>query len=186
LKADPGSVLAVTVENDMLDLSLKTFKFDRIRNQEDDQSKDDYLQIKQRWRQLIDEEQGRTGGKITRERKQELLNQVLSNTVMLDPKEWTWFGKPGSDDYLIPASAAKEDLENAYVKVGTETIKVSSINDFQRKRIIKKIKDNGQVPTEQLIAEMWVFGKKSKIDNQFEWDKYNFEKGNTSTSSSMK
>jgi hypothetical protein len=183
LKADPGSVLAVTVENDMLDLSLKTFKFDRIRNQDDDQAKDDYLQIKQRWKQLVDEEQGRTGGKITRERKQELLNQVLSNTVMLDPKEWTWFGKPGSDDYLIPASAAKEDLENAYVKVGTETIKVSSINDFQRKRIIKKIKDNGQVPTEQLIAQMWVFGGKSKIDNQFEWDKYNLEKGNTSTSS---
>ena len=81
------------------------------------------------------------------------------------------------------ASAAKEDLENAYVKVGTETIKVSSINDFQRKRIIKKIKDNGQVPTEQLIAQMRVFGGKSKIDDQFEWDKYNLEKGNTSTSS---
>ena len=183
LKADPGSVLAVTVENDMLDLSLKTFKFDRIRKQEDEQAEDDYLQIKQRWKDLIDEEQTRTKGKLTRERKQELLNQVLGNTVMLDPKEWTWFGKPGSDDYLIPASAAKEDLENAYVKVGTETIKVSSINDFQRKRIIKKIKDNGQVPTEQLIAQMWVFGGKSKIDDQFEWDKYNLEKGNTSTSS---
>ena len=95
LKADPGSVLAVTVENDMLDLSLKTFKFDRIRKQEDEQAEDDYLQIKQRWKDLIDEEQTRTKGKLTRERKQELLNQVLGNTVMLDPKEWTWFGKPG-------------------------------------------------------------------------------------------
>ena len=74
MKADPGSVLAVTVDNDMLDLTLKTFKFDRIRNKDDDQAKDDYLQIKGRWKELIDEEQGRTGGKITRERKQELLN----------------------------------------------------------------------------------------------------------------
>ena len=181
-----GEVLAVTVENDMLDLSLKTFKFDRIRNQEDDQSKDDYLQIKQRWKELIDEEQTRTKSKLTRERKQELLNQVLGNTVMLDPKEWTWFGKPGGDDYLIPVSAAKEDLENAYVKIGGVKVMYHDINEFQRKTIIKKLKDKGEVPTAQRVAQIWLATGRSKIDNQYDWDKYNLEQEQLSSTSSLK
>ena len=170
----------------MLDLSLKTFKFDRIRNQEDDQSKDDYLQIKQRWKELIDEEQTRTKGKLTRERKQELLNQVLGNTVMLDPKEWTWFGKPGGDDYLIPVSAAKEDLENAYVKIGGVKVMYHDINEFQRKIIVKKLRDKGEVPTAQRVAQIWVATGRSKIDNKYDWDKYNLEQEQLSSTSSLK
>ena len=185
LKADPGSVLAVTVDNDMLDLSLKTFKFDRIRKQENDQAKDDYLQIKGRWKQLIDEEQTRTGGKITRERKRELLHQVLSNTVMYDPGHGSWPWQPHGDDYSIPVSAVVEDAERAYVWVRGEKVMYSAINQFQRERIIAEIEAQGEVPTERRIADMWVYGGKSKIDNEDDWEKYeeNLEKEKTSTSS---
>jgi len=180
LKADPGSVLAVTVEEDMLDLSLKTFKFDRIRNQEDEQAEDDYLQIKQRWKQLIDEEQTRTGGKITRERKQTLLNQVLGNTVMVRG------GVPGDwGDYSIPVSAAKEDLERAYVKIGGVTVMHSDINQFLRQKIVAEIIAAGEVPTARRVAQIWLAKGRLKIDNDNDWKKYNSEQEQLSSTSSL-
>ena len=175
LKADPGSVLAVTVDNDMLDLTLNKFDFGFIKDGKFDDN--DYLEIKGRWKDLIDEEQTRTGGKISRERKQELLNGILTNTVIYD------YGVLKGDHRWPSAIINKDQMENTYVKVGGETIWLKTIPAFQREKIIKKIRDKGLKVTEQLIADMWVFGGKSKIDNQFEWDKYNLEKGNSSTSS---
>ena len=137
----------------------------------------DYLEIKGRWKQLIDEEQTRTKGKLTRERKQELLNGILTNTVIYD------YGVLKGDHRWPSAIINKDQLKNTYVKVGGETIWLKTIPAFQREKIIEKIRDKGLQVTEQLIADMWVFGGKSKIDNQFEWDKYNLEKGNSSTSS---
>ena len=179
LKSD-GEVLAVTIENEMLDLSLKTFKFDRIRNKDDDRAKDDYLQIKQRWRQLIDEEQGRTKSKLTRERKQELLNQVLGNTVMVRG------GVPGDwGDYSIPVSAATEDLERAYVKIGGVTVRYYEINQFLREKIVAEIRANGEVPTAQRVAEIWLAKGRLKIDNDEDWRKYNLEQKNLSSTSPL-
>jgi len=175
LKADPGSVLAVTIDNDMLDLTLNKFDFGFIKDGKFDDN--DYLEIKGRWKQLIDEEQTRTKGKISRERKQELLNQILTNTVIYD------YGVLRGDHRWPSAIINKNQMENTYVKVGGETIWLKTIPAFQREKIIKKIRAKGLPVTEQLIADMWVFGGKSKIDNQFEWDKYNLEKGNSSTSS---
>ena len=175
LKADPGSVLAVTIDNDMLDLTLNKFDFGFIKDGKFDDN--DYLEIKGRWKQLIDEEQTRTKGKITRERKQELLNGILTNTVIYD------YGVLQHDHRWPVAIINKDQWKDTYVKVGGETIWLKTIPDFQREKIIKKIRDKGLQVTEQLIADMWVFGGKSKISNDFDWEKYNLEKGNTSTSS---
>ena len=175
LKADPGSVLAVTIDNDMLDLTLNKFDFGFIKDGKFDDN--DYLEIKGRWKQLIDEEQTRTKGKLTRERKQELLNGILTNTVIYD------YGVLKGDHRWPSAIINKDQLKNTYVKVGGETIWLKDIPAFQREKIIKKIRAKGLQVTEQLIADMWVFGGKSKISNDFDWEKYNLEKGNTSTSS---
>ena len=170
-----GTVLAVTVENDMLDLTLKNFNMGYIKDETFDDG--DYLQIKGKWKQLIDEEQTNTGSKLTRQRKQELLNGILTNTVIYD------YGVLQHDHRWPSAIINKDQMENTYVKVGGETIWLKTIPAFQREKIIKKIRAKGLQVTEQLIADMWVFGGKSKINNQYDWDKYNLEKGNTSTSS---
>jgi hypothetical protein len=177
LKSD-GAVLAVTIDNDMLDLSLKNFNMGYIKDATFDD--DDYLQIKGKWKQLIDDEQTSTGSKLTRQRKQELLNQVLSNTVVYD------YGAFKGDHRWPVAIIDQDQMKNTYVKVGGKTIWLRDIPDFQRERIIKKIRANGQQVTEQLIADMWVFGGKSKINNQYDWDKYNSEQEKSSSTAALK
>ena len=168
-------VLAVTIDNDMLDLTLKEHDLQFIKNGRFD--KDDYLQLKGAWKKLIDEEQIRTDGKISRERKQELLDQVLTNTVVYD------YGAFQGDHKWPIAIVDKKQQKNTYVKVGGRTIWLKDINDFQRERIIEKILDEGRQVTEQLIAEMWVFGGRSKINNEEDWRKYNLGKELSLTSS---
>lgn len=188
-KLNETKVIEATINADMLDLTLKEHNLDHLRPEHHGNNKklakkraDDYLQISQRWEFLIDEEQTNTNKKLTRKRKKEILEGILKNRVMLDPKGWTWFGKPGGDDFSIPAAAAKDET-HTYVSVGTETVWLYEINDFQRKVMIAEILARGKVPTEKLIAEMWVFGGKSKIDNKDDWDRYNEEKEISFTSS---
>ena len=168
-------VLAVTIDNDMLDLTLKEHDLQFIKNGRFD--KDDYLQLKGAWKKLIDEEQRRTDGKISRETKQKLLDQVLTNTVVYD------YGAFQGDHKWPIAIVDKKQQKNTYVKVGGRTIWLKDINDFQRERIIEKILDEGRQVTEQLIAEMWVFGGRSKINNEEDWRKYNLGKELSLTSS---
>lgn len=168
-------VLDVSIETDMLDLTLKEYDLQFIKNGKFD--KDDYLQISQTWRKLIDEEQRNTNKKLTRERKKQILEGILTNTVVYD------FGVLQGDHEWPIAIVDKKQQKDTYVKVGGRTIWLYEINDFQREKMIEKIKDNGQQVTEQLIAEMWVFGGRSKIDNEEDWRKYNLEKELSSTSS---
>ena len=111
---------------------------------------------------MIDEEQTKIGGKtISRERKIELLEQLLTDTVSTGEKKdkflWIW----GGTDVKQPRSTFTLDpKDDAYVKVGNEEIMLGSINPYMRGKLTQWLESKGIEASAQNIANYWVlFGK---------------------------
>ena len=169
LKTD-GDVDAVSTDQVMLKNELQKAGFSNLyATGRSDEEQTDYIQIHDAWRNSIAEEERKTGNKVGRDRKRELLNEILNDRVILDPKEWTWAWNMGGDDKSVPSALIDSDqFDNIYVKVSGQTIWMSSIPKYQEERIIEILLDEGEPVTQQSIAEMWVRHGKPKARNKEE------------------
>ena len=56
---------------------------------------------------------------------------------------------------------------------------LTSINSYMRKKITKKLEDNGVLPTAQAIANYWVLAGKPTVDNDYDYKIWNNNKMNS-------
>lgn len=95
-------------------------------------------------------EQGNLQGK--RKATQEELQQIIDRTLMDKVYVDSW----GFDPQKPLAVVNQDDQGNAYVKVGSEDIKLASIPATQRALIVSKLQARNIPVTEQTVAELWV------------------------------
>ena len=159
-------IIAATVDSDMFDASLIRFGYTDIVNKvtDDPKAKDqynfrfDYKQIKDAWKNRIDEVQTRTDKKLTRDEKQKLLDEILADGVIT--KRWGFIKK---SDITIPTVALEADqFKDAFVFVGSERIYVKRIPDDVRQYFIAGYEAAGIPYTEQMIADEYVLHGKKK------------------------
>lgn len=95
------------------------------------------------------------GGKdLTADEKQSIVDRVVMDKVYVD----SW----GPDSQKPVALLEADEQQNAYVRVGGKSYKVSSVPALDRRQIIGALKATGQVPTEQAIVEMYLTAQKQK------------------------
>ncbi len=172
-----GDVESVSVDSTMYKNELKLAGFERLykKNATEDED-DDYIQIEDEWKKQIAEEERSTGKKVGVSRRRELLQDILNNKVILDPKSYSAPWNMGGDDYELPISAIDQDeLDDIYVNVGGKSIWFKSIPKYQNEEIIRVLLDNGIKPTKQNIATFWVRAGKPKAQNKFDMDVYSTE-----------
>ena len=169
-----GQPLESGTDNIMLKNELKKAGFAELyRTDADDTLKDDYIQIQDAWRNSIAEEERKTGNKVGRERKRELLVEILNDKVILDPKEWTWAWNMGGDDFALPLASIDEDqFDDIYVKANGKTVWIKDINKYQRENIVQILLDNGIPVTAQNIAIFWDRGGRPTADNDLDMNAY--------------
>lgn len=162
-------VIAATVDSDMFDASLIRYGYTDIVNKvtDDPKAKDqynfrfDYKQIKDEWKNRIDQVQRNTGKKLDRTEKQELLDEILADGV-ISKRTRTNLGF-SVVDIVIPSVALEADqFKDAFVFVGSERIYVKRIPDEVREYFIAGYEAAGIPYTEQMIADEYVLHGKSK------------------------
>lgn len=170
-------VESVSVDINMYKNELKLAGLDNLyRSDATEAEDDDYIQIQDQWKKEIAEEEATTGKKVGLKRKREILQGILNNKVILDPKSFSAPWNMGGDDYELPISAIDQDqLDNIYVKVGGKSIWFKDIPKYQNEKIIETLLQNGIPPTKQNIATFWVRAGKPKAKNQFDMDVYSKE-----------
>ena len=167
-------VLDVSVDNKMLELTLNKKGFSDLINNKagsTDIVKTNYLEIQQEWKRLIDEEQTLTGKKVSRDRKQQILNNLLDDKVFNgDTTGALWWQK----NVAQPRITLNDDqLEKAFVEINGENIQLSSINGYIRAKITRKLKAKGLMPTAEAIATYWVLAGRPTADNDYDYKLWN-------------
>ena len=165
-------IAAVTSDKKLLDLYIKKYKFEDIihENKEGknwEEANNNYLELHTEWERLIDQEQIANNGKtISRDKKIELLERLLTDTVSTGEKKdkflWIW----GGTDVEQPRSTfTLEPKDDAYVKVGNEEIMLSSINPYMRAKLTQWLEGKGIEASAQNIANYWVLFGKPTVNN---------------------
>jgi soluble lytic murein transglycosylase len=106
------------------------------------------IQMQTKIRDIIDTEQSATGKELTRDRKRQIMEQVVMDQAFVS--EW------GRDPQKPTALLTPEELQEAYVKVGGDEVRLTSIPAEQRRQITQTLNRRGLPVTEQAIAELWV------------------------------
>lgn len=164
-----NKVIAATVDSDMFDTSLIRFGYtDIVEKVTDDKNakdqynfKFDYKQIKDAWKNRIDEVQTSTGKKLNREEKQKLLDEILADGV-ISKRTRINLGF-GTADIIIPSVALEPDqFKDAFVLVNDEKVFVKRIPKDVREYFISGYEAAGIPYTEQMIANEWLLHGKGK------------------------
>lgn len=155
--AAPPTPAGITTDNAMFDTELANYGMDNWINPSNDSRKLDVSQLLNAWRTSIDRVQTEQGNRpITQDQRRALLREILDNRVRTSVNWW-----PDGD--AVPVSMLDQnELESAYVQVGTEQIFLVDIPAGQRELIISSLRSNGQPVSEQRIAELWVQGGRQR------------------------
>ena len=162
-------IAAVSSDKKLLNLYIKKYEFEDLINENkgEEEANNNYLELHTEWERLIDQEQIANNGKtISRDKKIELLERLLTDTVSTGEKKdkflWIW----GGTDVKQPRSTFTLDpKDDAYVKVGNEEIMVSSINPYMRKKLTEWLEGKGIQASAQNIANYWVLFGKPTVNN---------------------
>jgi murein DD-endopeptidase MepM/ murein hydrolase activator NlpD len=106
------------------------------------------IKIQNQIRDIIDTEQTVTGKELTRDRKRQIMEQVIMDQAFVS--EW------GRDPRKPVALLTEDEMAEAYVQVGGEEVKLTAIPAEQRRQITQTLTRRGRPVTEQAIAELWV------------------------------
>ena len=158
----------------MLELTLNKKGFSDLINNKSgstDIVKTNYLEVQQEWKRLIDEEQIATNKKVSRDRKQQILNNLLDDKVFNgDTTGALWWQK----NVAQPRITLDDDqMEKAFVEINGENIQLSSINGYIRAKITRKLKAKGMMPTAEAIATYWVLAGRPIADNDYDYKIWN-------------
>ena len=159
---------STSVDKDVLDLKLKEYEFTAIRNQNNKARKDDYLQILKTWKDQVEDFKA-DGGKLDRQVKEQILERILNNRVMVSGG--FNFGTGGGKEFVV-AALDQDQLDKTYTivvnpKDGLKTkIFHSKIPDEVRDYMLAGYERNGQRLSFNEMATRWVqLGMpRSKID----------------------
>lgn len=111
--------------------------------------------LRSRVEQQIGVEQQRSGGKLTRDQKVQIMQREIDNAVMIDRSFWPDTQRP------VGATTAGE-LKDAYVVVDNQEVRLSSIPATARQEIITLRQARGLPVSEADIARTWLRAQKPK------------------------
>jgi hypothetical protein len=114
----------------------------------EDANKQQLIDLRSKFKVLIDDEQTRLKRTLSIPEKQKILDGMMIDKAFVD----SWGSDPGKPMVLM----SPEDLKSAYVVVGKEEVPVASIPAGERMKIMSALKTKGLPVTEQAIAELWV------------------------------
>lgn len=147
--ASETTVRAVSMDNDQLYSIFNANGLDRLvspkAGTEDAAAS---IQMQTRIRDIIDTEQSVTGKELTRDRKRQIMEQVIMDQAFVS--EW------GRDPRKPVALLTPEEMAEAYVEVGGEEVKLNAIPSDFRRAAINMLTKAGKPISEQAIAERWV------------------------------
>lgn len=171
-----NGVETVSIEQNMLDLELSKAGFASWGDENaKDWQKQNLLEIEDAWRNAIAEEEKVTGKKVSRERKRELLKDILDEQVILDTTNK--FPYIGGADYTVPLATIDDDqFDQIYVKVNGKTIWFKDIPEYTYDRIEEILEKNGKPVTAQNVANYWVQMGKPKAFNKEEYEEFSLNK----------
>ncbi|UOF81048.1 lysozyme [Caudoviricetes sp.] len=135
---DAEQFKATLLRNNMTDLVDPTKDADKFA----------VIRLRDMFQRQIDEMQVVKKGKLSLTEKQKLLDGILLNQVMVE--EW------GTDPKKPLFRLSEDELSKAYVIVGGEEIRLASIPFDQRTEIMASLRRRNIMPTEIMIAELWV------------------------------
>lgn len=143
------TVRAVSIDNQQLDGIFNANGLERLvspkAGTEDAAAS---IKIQNQIRDIIDTEQTVTGKELTRDRKRQIMEQVIMDQAFVS--EW------GRDPRKPVALLTEDEMAEAYVQVGGEEVKLTAIPAEQRRQITQTLTRRGRPVTEQAIAELWV------------------------------
>ena len=168
---EKSGVETVNIEQNMLKLELNKAGFgDWQDTNAKDWQKDNLIEIEDAWRNAIAEEEKVTGKKVSRERKRELLQDILNDQVMLDTGILR-------GDFDVPVITINDDeFDQIYVKVNGKSIWFKDIPEFTYAKIEEILAKNGKPVTAQNVANYWVQMGKPKAFNLKEYQEFSNEK----------
>lgn len=149
--AEPPNPASISTDNAMFDTELANYGLEGWINPSSDSKKLDVAQLTNQWRTAIDQFQTANGNRpVTQDQRRQLLQEILNNRVRASV-DWWFDGDP-----LPVAMLDQDELESAYVQIGTEQIFLVDIPVSQRTQIMTSLRNAGQPVSEQRIAELWV------------------------------
>lgn len=143
------NVRAAAFENDMFEATMLRANLPEYVDPKDPEKKRLVISLRDQFRTLIDVEQTAKKGEITRERKQELLDQIIRDKATI----------PG---YLYDSqkpifTMTDSELKDAVVTTPDgKKVKLSAITGIERKQIVPQLIRLGRPVTEANIAKFWL------------------------------
>jgi hypothetical protein len=148
----PEQVRSVELDNQQLDSILLNNGFKDLvpaAGKVDPDKKSDRVQLTTQIRDQIDAEQTATGRELTRDRKQQIMEQTIMNQASI-PRFIL------SDKQVPLFEMTPDQQKNAYVTVGSQKVKLASIPAQERVNIMAALRRRNLPITEQAIANLWV------------------------------
>lgn len=137
-----------TIESDLFNNTLLKNGQTSLVNPKDDESKRQLIELRSKFKVLIDAEQTRLKRGLSMTEKQAVLDGMMIDKAFVD----SW----GPDVTKPMALMSADDMANAYVIVGEDQVRLATIPAGERSKIMMALKTRGMPVTEQAIAELWV------------------------------
>jgi hypothetical protein len=145
------TIRAATIDSEQFNATLVRNGFNDLVRPENDTQREDVIRLRDTFQRQIDQEQTARGRTLNLTEKQQILDNILMDRVMVEDAGFAWFDKEKTMFQLT-----EEQLELAYVNVGGEEIRLAQIPANERTDIIETLNRRGLPVNEMAIATMWV------------------------------
>jgi hypothetical protein len=145
------TIRAATIDSEQFNATLVRNGFNNLVRPENDRQREDVIRLRDTFQRQIDQEQTARGRTLNLTEKQQILDNILMDRVMVEDAGFAWFDKEKTMFQLT-----EEQLELAYVNVGGEEIRLAQIPANERTDIIETLNRRGLPVNEMAIATMWV------------------------------
>ena len=153
LVKNPGKIIEARIDQQDFDHVAQEIGLRPFAPNKSEEEKGKLGELKFAVETRINAEQTAAKRQLTRDEKMKLVRETVDNKVMVDKFMMPDPQKPAA--LLTPDEAPK-----AYVVVGGEEIKLSTIPDTFRAKAITALRKRNLAPTEQAVAGMWVASRK--------------------------
>jgi len=144
-------IRAATIDAEQFNATLVRNGFNDLVRPDNDKKREDVIRLRDMFQRQIDQEQSARGRTLNLTEKQQILDNILMDRVMIEDGGFAWFDKKATMFELT-----EDQLQLAYVNVGGEEIRLAQIPANERADIMDTLRRRGLPINETAIATMWV------------------------------
>lgn len=147
------NVRAATFDNDMFEATMLSAKMPELVDPKNPNSKQEAINLRNKFKVLIDVEQTTKKRELTRDEKQKLLDQIVLDKVALPG----WVKDIGEQKPVFRLTPKEQ--EEAFVMWGGKKVLIASIGAEDRKQIMVALSAAGKAQTEENIVDYYMRNK---------------------------